>query len=237
LVVGGTTLSLREGVCITRRSISGEQPATSNPIQRGQTAGIGFWNSKNGQALIKALNGGTGTQLGDWLAATFPHLFVASSGGNNLTGQNNAYVASFFQSRFVVQGQKLDTQVLATALAVYVTDPTLDSTVVGSQYGFIVGSNGLATAMYDVGGDGAVFGVADDTTMTVMDLLKATDAQAVDGGRTTATRPSGTRPTTSSSPSTRPGASERPTTPQRSVGGHPVSPTYWSNLLRSSKLR
>ena len=44
-------------------------------MQKGQTAGIGFWNNKNGQALIKALNGGpTSTQLGDWLAATFPHL-------------------------------------------------------------------------------------------------------------------------------------------------------------------
>ena len=43
------------------------------PVQNGQTAGIGFWNNKNGQALIKALNGGsTSTQLGDWLAATLP---------------------------------------------------------------------------------------------------------------------------------------------------------------------
>ena len=32
------------------------------------------------------------------------------------------------ESRFVVKGQKLDAQVLATALAVYVTDGTLDST-------------------------------------------------------------------------------------------------------------
>jgi hypothetical protein len=159
----------------------GEQPAATGPIQQGQTAGIGFWNNKNGQALIKALNGGVGTQLGDWLAATFPHMFGASSRSNDLAGQNNAYVASFFQSRFVVHGQKLDAQALATALALYVTDPTLDSTSVGTQYGFIVSGNGVATSTYNVGSNGAAFGVADNTTMTVMDLLLAVDAQAVNG--------------------------------------------------------
>jgi uncharacterized delta-60 repeat protein len=160
----------------------GEQPAATGAIQHGQTAGIGFWNNKNGQALIKALNGGgTSTQLGDWLAATFPHMFGALSGSNDLAGQNNATVASFFQSRFVVKEQKLDAQVLATALAVYVTDGTLDNTGVGTQYGFVVGGNGVATATVNVGSNGAAFGVADNTTMTVMDLLLAADAQAVNG--------------------------------------------------------
>jgi uncharacterized delta-60 repeat protein/CSLREA domain-containing protein len=160
----------------------GEQTAATGAIQRGQIAGIGFWNNKNGQALIKALNGGgTRTQLGDWLAATFPHIFGASSGSNDLAGQNNAYVASFFQSRFVVKEQKLDAQVLATALAVYVTDGTLDNTGVGTQYGFVVGGNGVATATFNIGSNGAAFGVADNTTMTVMDLLLATDSLAVNG--------------------------------------------------------
>jgi hypothetical protein len=159
----------------------GERPTATGPIQQGQTAGIGFWNNKNGQGLIKALNGGVGTQLGDWLAASFPHMFGTSSGTNDLAGQNNAYVASFFQSRFVVHGQKLDAQVLATALAVYVTDPTLDSTAVGTQYGFVVSGNGVATSTYNVGSNGAAFGVINNTTMTVMDLLLALDSQAVNG--------------------------------------------------------
>jgi hypothetical protein len=159
----------------------GERPAATGPIQHGQTASIGFWNNKNGQALIKALNGGVGTQLGDWLAATFPHMFGTPSGSNNLAGQNNSYVASFFQSRFVVKDQKLDAQVLATALAVYVTDGTLDSTGVGTKYGFTVGGNGVATATYNVGSNGAAFGVVDNTVMTVMDILLAADSQAVNG--------------------------------------------------------
>jgi hypothetical protein len=159
----------------------GEQPTATGPIQQGQTAGIGFWNNTKGQALIKALNGGVGTQLGDWLAATFPHMFGASAGSDDLAGKSNAAVAAFFQTQFVVHGQKLDAQVLATALAVYVTDPTLDSTGVGAQYGFTASGNGVATATYNVGSNGAAFGVADNTVMTVMDLLLAADAQTVNG--------------------------------------------------------
>jgi hypothetical protein len=71
--------------------------------------------------------------------------------------------------------------VLATALSVYVTDATLDNTGVGTQDGFIVSGNGVATATVNVGTNGAAFGVADNTTMTVMDLLLATDAQSVNG--------------------------------------------------------
>jgi hypothetical protein len=159
----------------------GERPAATGSVRAGQTAGIGFWNNKNGQALIRSLNGGAGTQLGDWLAATFPHMFGASSGTNNVAGKSNADVALFFQARFVVKGQKLDAQVLATALNVYVTDGTLDSTGVAAQYGFTVAGNGVATATFNVGANGAAFGVADNTVMTVMDLLLAADAQAVNG--------------------------------------------------------
>ena len=40
------------------------------------TATIGFWHNKNGQALIKSLNGSSSsTQLGNWLAATFPQVY------------------------------------------------------------------------------------------------------------------------------------------------------------------
>jgi hypothetical protein len=81
----------------------------------------------------------------------------------------------------VVKDQKLDAQVLATALSVYVTDGTLDSTGVGTQSGFIVGGNGVATATFNVGGNGDAFGVANNTVMTVMDFLLAADAQAVNG--------------------------------------------------------
>jgi hypothetical protein len=76
---------------------------------------------------------------------------------------------------------KVDAQVLATALSVYATNATLDSTKVAAQYGFTVSGDGLGAAAVSVGNDGDAYGVANNTTMTVMDLLLATDAQAVNG--------------------------------------------------------
>jgi hypothetical protein len=158
----------------------GERPAATGPVRKGQAAGIGFWNNKNGQTLIKAFNGGAGHQLADWLAATLPHMFGIYA-GSNLTGQSNASVAALFQQDFLQQGPKLDAQVLATALSAYATNATLDATKVAAQYGFTVSGDGVGTAAVSVGSDGDAFGVANNTTMTVMDLLLATDAQAVNG--------------------------------------------------------
>ena len=70
---------------------------------------------------------------------------------------------------------------LATALAVYVTNANLNSSGVGSRYGFIVSGAGVGTATWNVGSHGAAFGVANNTTRTVLDLLRATDARAVNG--------------------------------------------------------
>jgi hypothetical protein len=159
----------------------GGRPAAGGPIQGGQTAGIGFWNNTKGQALILALNGGAGTQLGDWLAATLPDLYGQNAGANDLAGKTNADVAALFQRDFLQKGQKLDAQVLATALAVYATNATLDSTQVAAAYGFTVRGDGVGTASVNVGSNGAAFGAADNTTMTVLDLLLAADAQAVNG--------------------------------------------------------
>jgi hypothetical protein len=102
-------------------------------------------------------------------------------GGQRPRRPENASVAEFFRSRFVLKDQRLDAQVLATGPTVYVTDGTLDGTGVGAQYGFTVGGNGVATATVNVGTNGAAFGVADNTVMTVMDVLLAADAQAVNG--------------------------------------------------------
>jgi hypothetical protein len=160
----------------------GEQPTSNSAVQKGQTAGIGFWNNKNGQALIKSFNGGaTATQLASWLAATLPDTFGAHAGSNNLTGKSNADVAALFQQDFLLKGVKLDAQLLATALNVYATSATLDSNKAAAPYGFAVSGDGVGTAAVNVGGNGAAFGVANNAVLTVMDLLKAADAQAVNG--------------------------------------------------------
>jgi hypothetical protein len=158
----------------------GELPTSTGPVQKGQTAGIGFWNNKNGQALIKALNGGAGAELADWLAATLPNIF-GKNAANDVAGQSNAYIAALFQQDFLEKGVKLDAQLLATALSVYATNATLDPTHLAATYGFTVSSDGAGTATANVGRNGDAFDVANNTTMTLMDLLLAADAQAVNG--------------------------------------------------------
>jgi hypothetical protein len=108
------------------------------------------------------------------------NLYGANS-GTDLAGQSNTYVAALFQQDFLEQGPKLDAQLLAAALSVYATSATLDSTQVAAQYGFTVKGYGVGTATVNVGSNGDAFGVANSTTMTVMDLLLATDEQAVTG--------------------------------------------------------
>jgi hypothetical protein len=160
----------------------GERPPAGAAIERGQTATIGFWHNTNGQSLILALNGGpNSTQLGDWLAATLPNLYGSNAGANDLTGKSNTMVAALFASDFQQKGQKLDAQVLATALAVYATSAALDPNNVAASYGFSVAGDGVGTATINVGSNGAAFGVANNITLTVMDLLLAANAQAVHG--------------------------------------------------------
>jgi hypothetical protein len=163
----------------------GEQLTAGGSVAQGQTATIGFWQNKNGQALLRCLNGGsTHTELGNWLANNFPNLFGVNSGPNNLKGKTNDYIASFFVTQFKVRGVKIEAQVLAVAFAVYVTDTgTAGSAAV--QYGFKVDSVGVGNATYNVGTNGAAFGVANGTVLTINQILLRTDALSAGGSGTT----------------------------------------------------
>jgi len=167
----------------------GERPASTGAVGTGQTATIGFWQNKNGQNLIKALNGGaTATQLGNWLAATFPNMYGPTAGANSLAGKTNVQVAVLYTSLFQKSKKdaalggppKMDAQVMATALAVYVTNQTLAGTTAQS-YGFLVTANGVGTAAFNVGSNGAAFGVANNTSVSILDLLLAVDARSFNG--------------------------------------------------------
>jgi len=158
-----------------------EVPPTTQ-LKAGMTATIGFWHNKNGQALIKSLNGGpTATDLGNWLATNFPNLWGAQAGPNNLAGKTNAQVAAFYLTKFTVKGQKLEAQILAVAFASYVTNNTLAGTA-AVKYGFKVDSlGGTANATINIGSGGAAFGVANNSTLTVWQILKATDTLSAGG--------------------------------------------------------
>jgi len=158
----------------------GERPLVGTTVIAGQTATIGFWQNKNGQALIRALNGGaTATQLGSWLAASFQNLYA------NLAGMTNNQVADYYRNLFsaksTVRGPaKVNCQVMATALAVYATNSSLAGTA-ATRYGFLVTDNGVGIATWNVGTGGLAFGVANNTTLSIMDLLLATDSQSGSG--------------------------------------------------------
>jgi len=165
-------------------------------IQHGQSATIGFWNGPNGQALIDSFNGGpSSTALANWLAASFPNLYGASAGSDNLTGQTNAQVAAFYQRLFGLSAPKLDAQVLATALNVYATTSSLGGTA-GVACGFVVTAAGLGGSASNVGACGSAFGVPNNATLTVLTLLEEANAQAVLGvlynGKTTLRNQAGT---------------------------------------------
>ncbi len=143
--------------------------------------GISYWNNKHGQALIDGFNGGSSsTALATWLAKSFPGLYGAGAGANNLTGETNLQVAAFYQIQFALPGSNLEAEVLATALNVYATTQSLGGKT-GKSHHFIVSAGGLGADFFNVGADGAAFGVANNTTLDVYDLLKAVDRQSVSG--------------------------------------------------------
>lgn len=165
----------------------GERPTAGGTVHAGQTATIGFWQNSNGQALLRALNTGPdSTQLGHWLAATFPNLYGAAAGDDhNLDGKSNDQIAEFFRGLFKRTDSpggppKLDAQALAVAFAVYVTNQDLAG-VSAAAYGFQVTGPGVGYATFNVGSHGAAFGVEDNTAMTVLDILVATNARTRQG--------------------------------------------------------
>jgi hypothetical protein len=177
-----SALPISDGGSLGENYNFGERPATTGGVTTGQTAGIGFWQNNKGQALIKALNGGAATtQLGHWLAVTFPNMYAS------LDGMSNAGVAGFYKTLFARNANtspggppKTDAQVMATALAVYVTNQTLAGST-AAAYGFQVSATGVGTRTFNVGNRGAAFGVANNTSLSVMDLLLAVNARSHNG--------------------------------------------------------
>jgi hypothetical protein len=179
-VFSGIVLS--QGGLLAENYNFGERPATSGGVSAGQTATIGYWQNRNGQKLIQALNGGpSATQLGHWLAVTFPNMYGA------LDGKTNAEVAGFYKTLFARTSKsapggppKTDAQVLATAFAVYVTNQTLAGTT-AAAYGFQVSATGVGMRTFNVGSNGAAFGVTNSSSVTVLDLLLAVNSRSRNG--------------------------------------------------------
>jgi uncharacterized repeat protein (TIGR01451 family) len=146
-----------------------------------QNATINFWAGTRGQALIDSFNGGpSSTALATWLATSFPNLYGASAGANNVTGMTNAQVAALFLTFYAEARPKPDAQALTLALDIYATTLSLGGTA-GTAYGFSVTSTGLGASFVLVGANGAAFDVADNQGIVAYDLLRAANAHAVNG--------------------------------------------------------
>jgi hypothetical protein len=153
---------------------------TAGNVSTGDTATVGFWHNKNGQALIKSLNGGPSSQsLADWLATQYPYLYGPGS-PNNLAGKTNADVAALFMTFFGASGQKTQAQILGGALAAYVTSATLAGTSAAS-YGFNTSALGTGVRTYNVGSNGGLIGLADNQSYTVQQLLAQANLSTKNG--------------------------------------------------------
>ena len=145
-----------------------QSPNCGGSIGHGDTATIGFWHNKNGQALINAM---PQPGLGNWLASNYPCMF------GNLAGKSNSVVAAQFLTYFTVTGQKTYAQVMAGALADYVTSTTLSGGTKAGGYGFNTSPGGTGSKTFNVGSNGTALGLSNNTSYTVAQLLSAAQAK------------------------------------------------------------
>jgi len=176
LLVQSSTQTLTATITSTsggnfEKLVVGTACATAYEVVRsGEAATVGFWANSNGQALLTSY---TSTALGTWLGTTYPNLF------GNLNGATGTQVAGYFlKVKAAMSGSIWNTyaQSLATALGVWVTTTGLgwNTSATGpTNYGFHqgFGGAGLGDIYYNVGSNGASFGVANNTLMKVKNLL------------------------------------------------------------------
>jgi hypothetical protein len=148
---------------------------------KGAQANTLFWDSTAGQTLIGSLNGSsTSTALGTWLSSMFPNMYGSSAA--NFNGLTNAQIASYFVKDYKAGSTALNTTILATALNCYVTSSTLAGGTMASAYGFTVTIQGSGYDTYNVGANGAAFGVANNSAISILQALYYTNAQSTASG-------------------------------------------------------
>jgi hypothetical protein len=145
-------------------------------VASGDSATVGFWHNQHGQDLITQ----GGAALAQWLSEKFDNVF-GDTFADGEGSDDGAEVAAFFNDQLFKQmgtksqgPAKVDAQFMAVALATYFTDNSLAGDV-AAYYGFNVTDTGIGTKVVNVGTSGAAFNVDDDTELTVMQLLLATN--------------------------------------------------------------
>ncbi len=150
-------------------------------VSVGDTGSVGYWKNSNGQALIKAMNGGpTAKNMANWLASNFPYLYGANS-SNNLTNKTNNDVAALFVTFFNQGSPKTNAQMMGAAIAAYVTSSTLAGGNYAAAYGFTVTPTGCGGKSYNVGASGTAIGLVNDKLYTVIQLLQQANLRKQQG--------------------------------------------------------
>ena len=162
----------------------GVNPAGS-AVAAGQFGTIGFWGNNNGQAVINSFNGGSSqTQLGNWLATNFPALFgapnpytsatLAQYHATSFAGLTNAQIATVYSNLGSPSGVTKNTYVQAfcTALGIYADTTSLGGNATGAKYGFVASAAGGAPATWNLGSTGATFGMANNSSLSVLAILQ-----------------------------------------------------------------
>ena len=161
----------------------GTQACPTKGVSCGDFGTTSLWSCSNGETLLKDLNGGsTSTQAAQWLATSFPNLYGAGCGTHSLVCSNGTYFTnSQLESAYAnFSSTNGDRQALSAALSVYCTSIDLAGTSATNYAKSPVGLNtsgwGSGMDAYSVGADGSAFGLANNTTLTVMQLLGALNA-------------------------------------------------------------
>ena len=155
-------------------------------VIKGMTLTQGGWHNANGQAVINSFGKtstpmtSTAMTLGQWLNSNFGNLFAASQTNAQTNAQvaaANAQVAADFQTAFRVLGLQGNTYVKAfsVALSCYASTMGLGFDSTAAQVGFIGTLDGLGNQTYNIGNNGAAFGVLNGTTLTVFQVMAAAD--------------------------------------------------------------
>ncbi|HKI18054.1 MAG TPA: hypothetical protein VKA15_09235, partial [Isosphaeraceae bacterium] len=146
-----------------------------SPSATGAGQTVSWWTGTTGQALINGLNGGsTSTSLGSWLATVCPNLFGSLQGASNATVASNMTTLANGSP-----GQKAAAQVLATALAAYATDSSLQAGTTGNP--LTVTTYGIGINTYNVGSNGTALELTNNTTYSIVTLLAAIDSMSTSG--------------------------------------------------------
>src|SRR5207248_972046 len=120
---------------------------------------------------------------GNWLATNFPHLFGAANPylGSSLAGMTNGQVASTYLNLWTPSGLQKNTyvQAFAVALGLYADTSSLGGASLitnglAAKFGFKVTTGGAGT--FNVGSNGAAFGVAHGMLLSVFQILKIADS-------------------------------------------------------------